>query len=72
MKNALWKTSFNAIQIEIKKENLKNLAPFDIPEPTVEDISLIIKSLHPRKAAGWDCISLKVIKFASNVIDSHL
>ena len=26
----------------------------------------------PRKATGQDFISLKVIKFASNVIDSHL
>ena len=27
---------------------------------------------NPRKATGPDCIPLKVIKFASNVIDSHL
>ena len=38
----------------------------------MEDISLIIKSLNPRKATGPDCIPLKVIKFASNVIDPHL
>ena len=38
----------------------------------MEDINLIIKSLNPRKATGPDCIPLKVIKFASNVTDSHL
>ena len=41
------------------KENFKNLATFDFPKPTVEDISLIIKSLNPRKASGPDCIPLK-------------
>ena len=35
-------------------------------------MSLIIKSLNPRKAAGPDCIPLKAIKFVPNVIDSHL
>ena len=54
------------------KENFKNLAPFHFSKPTVEDISLIIKSFNPRKATGPDCIPLKVIKFASNVIDFHL
>ena len=54
------------------KENLKKLVPFEFPKPTVEDISLIIKSLNPRKAIGLDCIPLKVTKFASNVIDAHL
>ena len=51
------------------KEIFKNLTQFDFPKPTVEDISLIIKSLNPRKATGPDCIPLKVIQFASNVID---
>ena len=37
------------------KENFKNLGPFDFPKPTVENISLIIKSLNPRKARGQDC-----------------
>ena len=41
-------------------------------KPNKEDISSIIKSLNPGKARGPDCISLKVIKFASNVIDFHL
>ena len=53
------------------KEIFKNLTQFEFPKPTVEDISLIIKSLNPRKATGPDCIPLKVIKFASNVIDSQ-
>ena len=57
--------------IKIKKI-FKHLAPFDFPKPTVEDISLIIKSLNPTKATGPDFISLKVINFVSNVIDSHL
>ena len=38
----------------------------------MEDISLTIKSLNPRKATGPDCVPLKVIKFASNVTDSDL
>ena len=54
------------------KENFKNLSPFDFPKPTIEDMSLIVKSLNPRKAAGPDCIPLKAIKFVPNVIDSHL
>ena len=62
----------NHLSIIKIKENFKNLAPFDIPKPAVEDISLIIKSLNPRKATGSDCIPLNVIKFTSNVIDSHL
>ena len=53
------------------KEDLKNLGPFDFNKPAVEDISLIIKYLNPIKARGPDCIPLKNIKFASNVIDSH-
>ena len=54
------------------KGNFKNLAPFDFLKPTVECISLIIKSLNPRKATGPDCISLKIIKFTLNFNDSHL
>ena len=53
------------------KENFKNLAPFDFPKPTIEDISSIIKLLNPRKATCSDFIPLKVIKFASGIIDSH-
>ena len=54
------------------KENFKHLAPFDFPKPTVEDVGLIMKSLNPRKAAGPDCIPLKLIELVANVIDSHL
>ena len=54
--------------IKIKKK-IKNLASFDFPEPTVEDISLIIKSLNPRKTIRPECIP-QIIKFASNVFDS--
>ena len=39
---------------------------------SVEDISLLIKYLNPRKATGSDFIPLKVIKFVWNVIDPHL
>ena len=55
--------------IRIKKN--KKITPFHFPKPTLEDISLIIKSLNLKKATGPDCILLKVIKFASN-FNSHL
>ena len=45
---------------------------FDFPKPTAADISLIIKSLNPKKATGPDGIPIKAIKYASNAIDSHL
>ena len=54
------------------KESTTNLIPFDFPKPTVEDISKIIKSLNPKKATGPDGIPIKVLKYASNAIDSHL
>ena len=40
-------------------------------EPTVKDISTIIKSLDPKKATGPDGIPIKIIKHALNIIDSH-
>ena len=45
---------------------------FDFPKPTAADISLLIKSLNPKKATGPDGIPIKAIKYASNAIDSHL
>ena len=54
------------------KENFKILAPFDFPKLAIKDITLIIKSLNNTKAAGPNCIPLRVIDFASNVIDSFL
>ena len=54
------------------KKSFKNLAQFDFTKPAVEDISLTINSLNPRKATGPYCIPLKFIKFSSYVIDSHL
>ena len=53
------------------KESFKNVAPFDFPKPTVDDVCLTIKFLNPRKATGLNAIPLKLIKFTSNVIDSH-
>ena len=53
------------------KECSKNLTRFDFPKPTAVDISLIIKSLNPKKATGPDGIPIKTIKYASNAIDSH-
>ena len=50
----------------------QKFSPFDFLKPTVKGISLIIKSLSLRKAADPDCISLKLIKFTSNIIDSHI
>ena len=54
------------------KECSKNLTRFDFPKPTAADISLITKSLNPKKATGPDGIPIKAIKYASNAIDSHL
>ena len=64
-----YKNHPSIIKIE---ENFKNLAPFDFPKPTVEDISLIIKRLNPKKATSSDCIYLKIVNFASNFIESCL
>ena len=57
--------------IKIKECSINSI-PFDFSKPTVEDISLIIKSLNPKKATGPDGIPIKVLKYASNAIDSHL
>ena len=62
----------NRPSITKTKENFKNLTSFDFPKDTVDDISLIINFLNPRKATGPDCIPLKVIKFVSNFICSLL
>ena len=45
--------------IKIKECSINSI-PFDFPKPTVEDISLIIKSLNPKKATGPDGIPIKV------------
>ena len=37
-----------------------------------QKINKIINSLNPNKGTGPDHIPLKIIKFAANVIDSHL
>ena len=57
--------------IKIKECSI-NLTRFDFPKPTAADISLIIKSLNPKKTTGPDGIPIKAIKYASNAIDSHL
>ena len=57
--------------IKIKECSINSI-PFDFPKPAVEDISLIIKSLNPKKATGPDGIPIKVLRYASNAIDPHL
>ena len=65
--------SYKTLPSTIKiKECSKNLTRFDFPKLTAADISLIIKSLNPKKATGPDGIPIKAIKYASNAIDSHL
>ena len=54
------------------KEIAKEKPIFDFPEATSKDINKIIKSLNPNKATGPDRMSLKIIKNAANVTDSHL
>ena len=57
--------------IKIKECSI-NSNLFEFPKPTVEDISLIIRSLNPKKATGPDGIPIKILRCASNIIDSHL
>ena len=52
--------------IEIKKLDPK------FAKAKTEDIKKIIDSLDPIEATGPDDISIKVIKIASKVVDSHL
>ena len=54
------------------KEIVKKKTNFFFPEATIEDKNEIIKLLNPNKATGPDCIPLKIIKAAANVIDSHI
>ena len=53
------------------KELVTNKNSFEFPEANTEDINKIIKELNPNKAAGPDCIPIKVIKASANIIDSH-
>ena len=52
------------------KQNFKDSK--DFPKATAKDISLIIQSLDPKRVTSSDSISIKVIKSASKIIDSHL
>ena len=61
----------NHPSIKTIKNNYINQKPFDFPEPTVKDINSIIKSLDPKKATGPDGIPIKILRHASNIIDSH-
>ena len=54
------------------KRNQNETLNFDFPTAEVEDINKIIKSLNPRKATGSDGVSVKILKIARNIIDSHL
>ena len=53
------------------KNNVTTSKPFGFPEPIVKDINSIIKSLDPKKAIGPDGIPIKILRHASNTIDSH-
>ena len=54
------------------KYNQNKTLNFDFPTAKVEDINKIITSLNPRKATGPDGMTVKILKLARNVIDSHL
>ena len=56
-------------QIKCKQNETLN---FDFATPKVEDINQIIKSLNQRKETGSDCIPVKILKIAINVIDSNI
>ena len=53
------------------KNNFTISKPSDFPEPTVKDINSIIKFLDPKKATGPEGIPIKILRHASNTIDSH-
>ena len=54
------------------KEIVKEKPILCFPEAITEDINRIIKSLNPNKETFSNCIHLKIIKTAANVVDSHL
>ena len=45
---------------------------FTIKSATVVEINKIIKHLNPKKVTGPDKIPVKIVKLATNIIDSHL
>ena len=53
------------------KRNQNETLKFDLFE-NLKIVSKTIKSINPRKAAGPDGISVKILKTARNIIDSHL
>ena len=56
----------------VSKINQNETLNFDFLTAKVVDVNKIIKSLNPRKTTVPDGISVKIFKFARNVIDSHL
>ena len=60
--------SIKLIKEYIRKEN----NDFNIKAASVGQINKIIKGLNPKKATGPDKISVKTVKLAASVIDSHL
>ena len=61
----------NTSVIEIKKPAKTNES-FTFPEAKTEDINKIIDLLNPEKVTTSDGIPIKVIKTASEILDSRL
>ena len=57
--------------IEIKKPATTNES-FTFPKAKTEDINKIINLLNSKKVTASDGIRIKVIKTASEILDSHL
>ena len=65
--------NYENLQSIIEIKNIVKVSEkFAFPKAKTEDINSIIKSLNPKKATGPDGIPIKIIKIATNIIDSHL
>ena len=71
VKNFLKHKENHASVIEIKKPAKTNES-FTFPEAKTEDINKIIDLLNPKKVTTSDGIPIKVIKTASEILDSCL
>ena len=60
--------STKPIKEHIQREN----NDFNIKAVSVGQINKIIKGLNPNKVTGPDKISVKIVKLAASVFDSHL
>ena len=61
------------IQILIRLEKkCSNPKIYSFPEAKEEEINILLKYLHPKKATGPDRIPPKIIKLSADIVDKHL